>query len=162
MKRGFIMKLIEVGTEAPNFTLMDNRERNIRLSDYRGKKVLLSWHPLAWTPVCTDQMRALETNWEKFQQLNTIPLGFSVDAQPCKKAWAMALVIKNVSLLADFWQHGKVAQDYGLFREEDGFSQRANVIVDESGKVIWVKVYPLEQLPDINEVLNILSNSQRH
>jgi len=154
------MKLIEIGTEAPNFTLMDNKDRNIRLSDFRGKKVLLSWHPLAWTPVCTDQMRALETNWEKFQQLNTIPLGFSVDAQPCKKAWATALVINNVSLLADFWPHGKIAQDYGLFLDKDGFSQRANVIVDESGKVIWVKVYPLEQLPDINEVLNILSNSK--
>ena len=154
------MKLIEVGTEAPNFTLKDNQDRNIRLSDYRGKKVLLSWHPLAWTPVCTDQMRALETNWGKFQQLNTIPLGFSVDAQPSKKVWATALVINNVSLLADFWPHGKVTQDYGLFLDKDGFSQRANVIIDENGKVMWVKVYPMDQLPDINEVLNILSNSQ--
>jgi len=153
-----MMKLIEAGTEAPNFTLMDNRNQYIRLSDYRGKKVLLSWHPLAWTPVCTDQMRALETNWQRFQMLNTIPFGLSIDAPPCKKSWAMALIINNVSLLSDFWLHGKVAQDYGLFLQADGYSQRANIIIDENGIVIWVKVYPMEQLPDINEVLNILSN----
>lgn len=154
------MKLIEVGTEAPNFTLMDNRDHYIRLSDYRGKKVLLSWHPLAWTPVCTDQMRALETNWQLFQNLNTVPLGFSVDAPPSKKAWATVLNINNVSLPSDFWIHGKVAQDYGIFRENDGFSERANIIVDENGKIIWVKVYPMQNLPDISEVLDILSNSQ--
>lgn len=154
------MKLIVAGAEAPNFTLMDNHDNYIRLSDYRGKKVLLSWHPLAWTPVCTDQMRALETNWQSFEKLNTIPFGFSVDAPPCKKAWAMVLNITNVSLPSDFWPHGKVAQEYGIFREQDGISERANVIVDETGKVIWVKVYPMQQLPDIHEVLNILTNSQ--
>ena len=73
----------------------------------------------------------------------------------------MALVIKNVSLPSDFWPHGKVAQDYGIFLDKDGYSQRANIIVDENGIVIWVKVYPMEQLPDINEVLNILSHSKR-
>ena len=52
------MKLIAVGDSAPDFILKDNHDKEIRLSDYRGKKVLLSWHPLAWTSVCTDQMRA--------------------------------------------------------------------------------------------------------
>lgn len=154
------MKLIEVGTEAPNFTAIDHHDHYSRLSDYRGKKVLLSWHPLAWTPVCTDQMRALETNWQTFQNLNTVPLGFSVDAPPSKKAWAAVLNINNISLPSDFWPHGKIAQDYGLFRENDGFSERANIIVDERGKVIWVKVYPMQTLPDISEVLDILSNHQ--
>lgn len=154
------MKLIVAGAEAPNFTLKDNHDTYVRLSDYKGKRLLLSWHPLAWTPVCTDQMRTLETHWQLFEKLNTIPFGFSVDAPPCKKAWAMALNITNVSLPSDFWPHGKVAQDYGLFREQDGTSERANVIVDENGKVIWVKIYPMQQLPDINEVINILANGQ--
>jgi len=155
------MTLIAVGAEAPNFTVKDNHDHYVRLSDYRGKKVLLSWHPLAWTPVCTDQMRALETNWQTLKKLNTVPLGFSVDAPPCKKAWAVAINISNVSLPSDFWPHGKVAQDYGIFRAKEGVSERANIIVDENGKVMWVKVYPMQQMPDINEVLNILSNSQR-
>lgn len=151
------MKLIAVGDTAPDFTIQDDREDTRQLSSYAGKKVLLSWHPLAWTPVCTDQMRALETNWQTFAKCNTIPLGFSVDAQPCKKAWRMAIQLKNVHLPSDFWPHGQIAKSYGIFREKEGFSERANILIDESGKVVWVKVYPLEQLPDINEVLNFLS-----
>ena len=149
---------ITVGSEAPEFTLKDNREQEVRLAAFRGKKVLLSWHPLAWTPVCTDQMRSLENNWDNFQKLNAVPLGFSVDAPPCKKAWATAIQVNNVSLPADFWPHGKVAQDYGIFNGKEGVSERANIIIDETGRVKWVKVYPMQQLPDINEVLQVLSN----
>jgi len=149
---------IQVGAEAPNFTVKDNKKQEISLSAYKGKKVLLSWHPIAWTPVCTDQMRALENNLQNFQNLNTVPLGFSVDPQPCKEAWAVALQIKNVSLPSDFWPHGKIAGDYGIFNESTGMSERANIIIDENGKVKWVKVYPSEQLPDINEVLQVLSS----
>lgn len=87
-----------------------------------------------------------------------MPLGFSVDAPPCKKVWAAALVVNNVSLPSDFWPHGKVARDYGIFNETDGVSERANIIIDENGKVKWVKVYPAQQLPDINEVLQVLSH----
>lgn len=152
------MNPIAVGVLAPDFILMDQNEQNICLSDNKGKKVLLSWHPLAWTPVCTDQMRALETNWDKFQSLNTIPFGFSVDPPPCKKAWAVALQLNNIKLPSDFWPHGKVAQEYGIFNNQDGVSERANIIIDENGKVIWVKVYPSGQLPDINEVLQVLGN----
>ena len=152
------MNPIAVDTEAPDFTVKDNNNQEITLSAYKGKKVLLSWHPLAWTPVCTDQMRSLETNWQKFQNLNTVPLGFSVDPQPCKKVWATALRINNVSLPSDFWPHGKIARDYGIFNETKGISKRANIIIDENGIVKWVKVYPSKQLPDINEVLQILSN----
>lgn len=154
------MKLIAVGDAAPNFTCKDNREQDINLSDFNKKKVLLSWHPLAWTPVCTDQMRALENNWEQFQKLNTIPLGFSVDAVPCKKAWASAIQISNVRLPSDFWPHGQIAKDYGIFREKQGFSERANIIIDENGKVIWVKVYPMAELPDLNEVLMFLASQK--
>ena len=152
------MKLIEVGNDAPNFTVTDENEQNMSLSDYKGKKVLLSWHPLAWTPVCTDQMRSIENNWQKLQSLNTVPLGFSVDPTPCKKAWATAIAIENLSLPSDFWPHGKVAQDYGIFDEKNGVSKRVNIIIDENGKVQWVKVYPSSQLPDINEVIQVLSN----
>jgi peroxiredoxin len=61
------MKLITAGDPAPNFSLEDNHNKIVNLSDYRGRNILLSWHPLAWTPVCTDQMRALENNWDNFQ-----------------------------------------------------------------------------------------------
>lgn len=159
MKGKINMNPIAIGADAPDFFVKDQKNNNIRLSAYKGKKVLLSWHPLAWTPVCTDQMRALETNLQNFQNLNTVPLGFSVDSQPCKEVWATALQINNVSLPSDFWPHGKIARDYGIFNETKGVSERVNIIIDEYGKVKWVKVYPSGQLPDINEVLQILSGS---
>ena len=51
---------IWVGDIAPDFTLKDHHNREFKLSALAGKKVLLSFHPLAWTPVCADQMKALE------------------------------------------------------------------------------------------------------
>ena len=63
------MKRIAVGDMAPDFVLLDNRKQEVRLSDLRGKKVLLSWHPLAWTGVCANQMKALEENLEKKKEL---------------------------------------------------------------------------------------------
>jgi len=150
------MKPISIGEYAPDFVLKDNRGQDICLSDFKGKRVLLSWHPLAWTKVCADQMKALETNLAEFEKQNTIPLGLSIDSYPSKNAWAKELQIANVKLLADFWPHGKVAQDYGLFREQEGVSERANVLIDETGKVIWVKIYPIHELPDMDEVLKEL------
>ena len=147
------MKRIDVGDMAPDFTLKDNRVQDVSLSEYRGKKVLLSWHPLAWTAVCAQQMKSLEDNLAEFEKYNTVPLGMSIDSYPSKNAWAKELGVANVKLLADFWPHGKVAQDYGLFLDDKGFSARANVLIDEAGKVVWVKVYDIPELPDIEEVL---------
>jgi len=126
--------------------------QDVSLSEFRGKKVLLSWHPLAWTGVCAQQMKSLEDNLAEFEKYNTVPLGMSIDSYPSKNAWAKELGIANVKLLADFWPHGKVASDYGIFVEKTGASERANILIDETGKVIWVKVYPTRQLPDIQEV----------
>ena len=151
------MNPIEVGTPAPDFALDDVNEESVHLSSFKGKKILLSWHPAAWTGVCTDQMRSLEVNHEKFKAMNTIPFGLSTDPSPCKKAWSAVLSIRNISLLCDFWPHGRVAQDYGIFIEEFGMSQRANIIIDEKGIVKWVKLYALSELPDIKEVLEVLS-----
>ena len=154
------MNRIAVGDIAPDFVLKDNRVQDVRLSDYRGKKVLLSWHPLAWTGVCANQMKALEENLAEFEKYNTVPLGMSIDSYPSKNAWAKELGVANVKLLADFWPHGKEAQDYGLFQEEKGFSERANVLIDEEGKVIWVKTYDVPVLPDIEEVLNVVRGNK--
>lgn len=147
---------ITVGATAPDFSLKDNRGNMVKLTDYVGKKVLLSWHPLAWTAVCANQMKALEDQYARFEALGTVPLGFSVDPVPSKNAWAKDLKIALVKLPSDFWPHGAVAKDYGLSREVEGFSERANVIVDEKGKITWVKIYEIHELPDIEEVFEQL------
>ena len=148
--------MAKVGDLAKDFTLKDQNEKEFKLSEHRGKKVLLSFHPLAWTDVCAKQMKSLEDNKGNFDSFNTVAVGLSVDSIPSKKAWADSLGIKNTSLLADFWPHGDVAKLFGIFREKNGISERANVVVDESGKIVFLKVYPIAQLPDINEIINFL------
>jgi len=97
----------KVGDIAPDFTLKDQNERDVTLSDFRGKKkVVLSFHPLAWTSVCRDQMQDLEKHRENFDRLDSVALGLSVDSVPCKRAWAEAIGVEETPLLADFWPHG--------------------------------------------------------
>ena len=150
------MKLTK-GMKAPDFTLADSQDGEVRLSDLRGKKVLLSWHPLAWTSVCTDQMRALEAHRDRFEKNNVVALGMSVDPAPSKKVWAQVLSIRQTKLLSDFWPHGEVAKAYDLFLEDMGISGRANILIDENGDIEWVKVYDIPQLPDIEEVLRAIA-----
>jgi peroxiredoxin len=148
--------VLQKGDIAPDFTIKDQHGKEFRLSELKGKRVLLSFHPLAWTGVCAQQMQALEANADIFESLNTVPVGISIDSVPTKKAWAEQLGINKVRLLSDFFPHGGVAQLYGLFRENDGFAQRANIIVDEDGKVLFAKIYELSQLPDIEEIIDFL------
>jgi peroxiredoxin len=150
-------KLIEQGERGKAFLLKDNRDKDVRLSDFKGKKVLLSFHPLAWTGLCADQMKALEAGKERFDRLNTMALGLSIDTVPSKNAWAKTLGIQHTPLLCDFWPHGKVAKAYGLFRAANGFSERANILLDEKHRVLFVKVYPISQLPDLEEIFRILA-----
>jgi peroxiredoxin len=81
----------------------------------------------------------------------------SIDTVPSKKAWAESLGITNTRLLSDFWPHGKVAKAYGIFLKDDGISGRSNIIVDETGIIRLFKNYPLGQLPDVQEILNFLT-----
>lgn len=148
--------MVKTGDKAPDFKLKDHNKNEVKLEDHKGKKVLLSFHPLAWTKVCAEQMKSLEAHLQEFRELNTIALGISVDTVPSKHAWAKELNIVHTGLLSDFWPHGAVAQAYGIFRDREGFSERANIVIDEDGKVVFVKVYDISQLPDIIEIIDLL------
>ena len=148
--------LIKVQDPGINFSLKDHHDKTFDLFEQAEKRILLSFHPLAWTAFCADQMKSLEDNAEKFAALNTVPVGISVDSVVCKKAWAESLEITRTPLLCDFWPHGKVAQDYGLFRDTNGFSERANVIIDSKMKIAYVRIYPVHSVPDIHEVIGFI------
>lgn len=150
---------IKENKKIEEFSLKNQNDEEVSLSDFDGKKVLLSFHPLAWTSVCTKQMKALDKNFEIFKENNTVPIGLSVDPQPSKKAWAEDMGLDNLEILADFWPHGKLAKKLDIFIEKLGFSGRVNILLDESNKVIWVKEYEIGELPDIDEVLNKVKNS---
>lgn len=147
-----------VGEKLQDFVLKDQDNKDFNTAELRGKRILLSFHPLAFTSVCANQMKSLEDNMETFSRLNTVPLGISVDQQFSKNAWAADIGVEHVRLLSDFWPHGGVAKSVDLFREKYGTSQRANVIVDETGKIIFVKIYDIPELPDIREIIDFLEN----
>lgn len=135
---------IQVGVEAPDFELPSSEEENgkpgkkIRLRDFRGKKVILAFFPLANSPVCTNEMVCFKNDLAQFNGANAQVLGISVDS-----AWTQATFKKSLGLdfplLADFHPKGAVAAKYGLYLEDKGFDARATVIVDENGKVAFVK-----------------------
>jgi peroxiredoxin len=149
---------IATGRQAPEIVLPDQEGEVVDLATLRGRRVLLSFHPLAWTRVCALQMQALEANAAAFESMNTVALGVSVDPVPCKKAWAESLGITKTRLLSDFWPHGAAASALGLFRDKEGFSQRAAVILDENGVVRFAKVYPIREVPNINEQIEFLQD----
>ncbi|WP_049689939.1 redoxin domain-containing protein [Anaerococcus jeddahensis] len=151
------MSIIKKGEKAPLFNIKDQNAEDVNLENYRGKKVILSSHPLAFTSVCADQMRSLERNFDRIQEKGeTVVIGLSIDPQPSKKAWAAVLNIDNVKFASDFFPLGEVAKAYGIFNEENSASKRANIIIDEEGIVKWSKEYPQAQLPYIEEVIENL------
>jgi len=147
------MSMVQTGRPAPEFRLQDQHGKLATLRDFRGETVVLSFHPLAWTKVCSEQMQALEANATAFAGANAVALGVNVDPVPSKKAWAEHLKITQTRLLSDFWPHGLVAERYGIFRKDDGFSERAVFLLDGDGIVRFAKVYPMEKLPDLREIL---------
>ncbi|HQD26495.1 MULTISPECIES: redoxin domain-containing protein [Methanoculleus] len=153
--------MVEIGQQAQDFSISDQNGNKVRLSDFRGKRVILSFHPLAWTSICARQMEALETNHEAFENLDAIAFGISVDSVPCKRAWAESLGIKKTRILADFWPHGEVAQMYDVFDSTKGYSRRANIVIDEFGRIIFVKEYQLTTVPDMQEVLDALQAQEK-
>ena len=90
---------LPIGTAAPDFTLKDEHARDFKLSEQRGKRVLLSFHPLAYTGVCAKQAKSLEEKKKVFDSLNTVAVGISVDSTPSKEAWAKALGIEIPNLI---------------------------------------------------------------
>ena len=146
-------KEINLGEIAPDFNLKDHNGNDVRLSDHKGKKVILSFHPLAWTGVCTTQMQQLESKFDKIARLGGVGLGLSVDSTFCKHAWAKEIGVKKTRLVSDFWPHGGYSAELGLFRDVEGTSKRAVVILDAQGKVAWKKVYPVPEVPDIEEIM---------
>lgn len=153
-----MVEKIKVGDKAEDFSLKDQNRKDFRLSDNQGKRVLLSFHPLAWTSVCAGQMKSLEENKAVLDSVETVAVGISVDSIPCKKAWAESLGIVNTSLLSDFWPHGEVANLYGIFKEKEGFAARSNILVDDKGRVAFVKLYETLQLPDMAEIVEVIKN----
>lgn len=148
---------ISAGQAAPEFTLKDQNQQEVKLADFKGKKnVVVMWYPLDWSPVCTNEHCAMVGDMKSFDQLDAQVLGISVDSVWSHKAFAEKMGIKY-SLLADFHPRGAVSAKYGMYLEDKGITGRAIAIINKAGNVAWFKQYDIPQLPDIKEVAAALA-----
>jgi mycoredoxin-dependent peroxiredoxin len=148
---------IAVGAQAPEFTLKDQSQKEVKLSDYQGKKnVVLVFYPLDWSPVCTNEHACFVNEMKQFEGLDAQVLGISVDSAWSHKAFAEKMGI-HYPLLADFHPRGAVGDKYGVYLAEKGITGRAIIVVDRGGKVAWLKNYDIPTVPDVKEVAGALS-----
>ena len=124
---------LENDTQAPDFELPNQFGEHIRLSDFRHKKpVALVFFPLVFSSTCTSELCELRDNLALFRDKSIELLGVSVDSKATLRAFAEADGY-DFNLLADFWPHGAVAKEYGVFLPEKGFANRASFLIDVNG-----------------------------
>ena len=128
---------VEIGSEAPDFELRATNDDTIKLSDYRGKKnVLLIFYPFAFSRTCNTEMCTLRDDNSDLVSDDVEVLGISPDSVFTLKAWKKAEGFVN-EFVADFWPHGGVASDYGVFMDEFGCPKRATFLIDKQGILRW-------------------------
>ena len=143
---------ISVGQKAPDFTLQNQGKKDVKLSDFAGKKnVVLVWYPLDWSPTCTNEHACFVNDMKSFETLDAEVLGVSVDSVWSHKAYADKMGIKY-SLLADFHPKGAASEKYGVYLADKGITGRAIAIVNKAGNVAWFKNYDIPVVPDLKEV----------
>jgi len=155
------MVALKVGDRVPDFTLpsVEGEERGeFRMRDYLGKRhVVVTFHPLDWTPTCESQLPILDSLHAKFAEAGGKLLDISVASIESHLAWQRKEIgMMRFPLCSDFYPHGEVTRQFGILREEPpvpGISERAAFIVDKAGIIQFARVYPIDQLPDIEELL---------
>jgi peroxiredoxin len=140
---------VEVGQQAPDFELRNQHGQPVRLSSLRGaRNVVLMFYPLAFSGVCSGEMRALRDDFPEATRDDVALLTVSVDSTYALRVWADRENF-TFELLSDFWPHGAVAKLYGVFDETTGLAERGTFIIDKSGVVRWKTVSPILQARDI-------------
>ncbi|MFP6572245.1 MAG: redoxin domain-containing protein [Vicinamibacterales bacterium] len=148
---------LKIGEEAPDFELDSHLGHKVRVSSFRNIKNVVVFHPLAWTPVCSNQMQNYESDKKWFDSHETHILALSVDAVPAKVGWAKSLGGISYDLLSDFHPKGLAAERYGVTRD-GGITERAIFVfvVGKSGTIVFAKAYNIPTLPDNAEIRQAL------
>jgi mycoredoxin-dependent peroxiredoxin len=148
---------IAVGERAPDFTLKDQNQKDIKLSDLAGKrKIVLIFYPLDFSPICTSEHACFVNEMKQFEALDAQLLGLSVDSVWTHKAFAERMGI-GYPLLSDFHPKGAVADKFGMYNRDRGMTGRAIAIIDKSGKIAWFKNYEYPNAPEMSEVEQALA-----
>ena len=146
---------LPAGTVAPDFTLKSTPDETVTLSDFRGYPVILFFYPSDWSPVCGDQAALYNELLPEFQELDAKLLGISVDGVWCHLAFSRDRKL-HFPLLADFEVKGAVARLYGVYREEDGASERALFVINAKGVIHWSYISPVGINPGAEGILSAL------
>ena len=129
---------LQVGDQAPDFALKDQNNQERTLSEFRGdRNVLVVFYPLAFSGICTGELDQLRDDLAEFTDVQV--LAVSVDSVYTLKAWSNQQGY-NFPLLADFWPHGKVAQEYGVFNDHAGIANRGTFLVDTDGVIRFAEM----------------------
>ena len=148
---------VEVGEHAPDFELKDQHGTPVRLSGFRGaKNVVLVFYPLAFSGVCSSELRAMRDEFPEVTRDDVELLTVSIDSVHTHRAWADAEHFE-FGLLSDFWPHGAVASRYGVFDDGRGTATRGTFIIDKEGVVRWKVVNPVPQARDIADYQKALA-----
>ena len=147
----------DVGDAAPDFELPDADRQPVRLSSFRGSKnVVVVFYPLAFTGTCQGELCAIRDGLEDFSGDDVVTLAISCDSTAVHKAWADQQGY-TFPLLADFWPHGEVAREYGVFQEDFGLALRGTFIIDKQGLVVYRTVNQIPDASDPDEYRRVLS-----
>lgn len=150
--------MVDVGDLAPDFELPDQDRNPVRLSSFRGQKaVVVVFYPLSFTGVCQGELCAIRDEIADFSNDDVQTLAISVDSAAVHAQWAKEQGYA-FPLLADFWPHGAVAKDYGVFNDDIGLAVRGTFIVDKEGKVAYKVVNAIPDARDQDEYKRVLSN----
>ena len=155
--------LVSPGRTAPGFELRATPDQTVALSDFLGRPVVLVFYPADWSPVCGDQIGIYNEMAAEFAEYHAQVLGISVDGAWCHSAFRETRRI-HFPLLADFEPKGDVSRRYGAYREKDGFSERALVVIDAAGVVRWSYLSPVGVNPGADGIfaaLDALTPEQR-
>jgi peroxiredoxin len=126
---------LENDIQAPDFDLPNQFGEHVRLSDFRGvKPVALVFFPLAFSSTCTAELCTLRDNLAMFQDHRVELIGISVDSKATLRAFAQDEGY-DFTMLADFWPHGEVSKEYGVFLDHKGFATRATFLIDVDGVI---------------------------
>jgi peroxiredoxin len=147
--------VIEPGTKAPDFSLPDQDGNQVSLADFAGRKLVLAFYPLDFSPVCTDQLSLYQEVLGEIESQGASLVGISVDSSYCHRAFREQLNL-TMPLLADFNPKGEVADAYGVYSEKYGSSGRALFLV-EDGTVRWAYKSPPAEVPGANLIFDALS-----
>lgn len=147
--------MLQKGEQAPEFELFATPDQKVKLSELKGKNVVLAFYPADWSPVCSDQMALYNEMLKIFNKYNATVLGVSVDSRWCHLAFSQDRKL-HFPLLADFEPKGAVSKQYGVYDEEAGECKRALFVIDEEGNIAWSYVSPTAINPGADGIIDAL------